>query len=79
MFITWLDFEEILLKTFLFGKFSLKNLDVFFQGQTLFWINHTNGWSNWSEMKRSASVGYWVYYVTLIFYFTYDFCVTKVG
>ena len=32
---------------FYFGKFSLKNSDVFFQGQTLFWPYLRNGWSDW--------------------------------
>ena len=37
-----------------FGKFSLKNLDVFFQGQTLFWPYLRNGWSDWCETKRKC-------------------------
>ena len=37
---------------FYFGKFSLKNSDVFFQGQTLFWSYLRNGWSDWCETKR---------------------------
>ena len=51
MHITWLDFGGILLETF-FAKFSLKILDVFFQGQTLYWTYLKNGWSDWCEMKR---------------------------
>ena len=39
---------------FNFGKFSLKNLDVFFQGQTLFWPYLRNGWSNWCETKTKG-------------------------
>ena len=31
--------------------FSLKNSDVFFQGQTLFWYHLSHGWSDWCEMK----------------------------
>ena len=37
-----------------FGKFSLKILDVFFQGQTLFWPNLRYGWSDWCETKRKC-------------------------
>ena len=59
MLITWLDCWTF------FGKFSLESLDVFFQGQTLFWPNLRNGSSDWCETKISASVGYWVYYMTL--------------
>ena len=51
MLITWVDFEGILLETF-FTKFSLKFLDVFFQGQTLYWTYLRNGWSDWCETKR---------------------------
>ena len=35
-----------------FVKFSLKILDVFFQGQTLYWTYLRNGWSDWCETKR---------------------------
>ena len=37
-----------------FGNFSLKNSDVFFQGQTLFWPYLINGWSDWCETKRKC-------------------------
>ena len=37
-----------------FCKFSLKILDVFFQGQTLFWPYLRNGWSDWCETKRKC-------------------------
>ena len=37
-----------------FGKFSLKILDVFFQGQTLLWPYLSNGWSDWCETKRKC-------------------------
>ena len=52
MVIFWLDFGEIVLETVIFGKFSLKIWDVFFQGQILFWPFVRNGWSNWYEMKN---------------------------
>ena len=55
-----------------FGKFSLKILDVFFQGQTLFWTYLRNGWSDWCKRKGSASVGYWAQYVTLTFDLTHN-------
>ena len=37
-----------------FGKFSLKILDVFFHGQTLFWSYLSNCWSDWCETKRKC-------------------------
>ena len=39
---------------FYFGKFSLKNSDVYFQGQTLFWPYLRNAWSDWCEPKRKC-------------------------
>ena len=39
---------------FYFSKFSLKNSDVLFQGQTLFWPYLRNGWSDWCETKRKC-------------------------
>ena len=39
-------------ENFYFGKLSLKNLDVFFQGQTLIWPYLRNGWSDWCETKK---------------------------
>ena len=71
MVITWLDFGEILLKTY-FGKFFLKILNVFFHCQTLFWPYLRNCWSDWCETKGSALVEYWVQYVTLTFDLTHD-------
>ena len=50
---TWLDFGEVLLETYL-GKFSSKNLDVFFQSQSLFWPYLRNGGSYWCETKRKC-------------------------
>ena len=46
------DFGGILLETLFFAKFSSKILDVFFQGQTLYWTYLRNGWSDWCERKR---------------------------
>ena len=37
-----------------FGKFSVKNSDVIFQGQTLFWPYLRNCWSDWYETKRKC-------------------------
>ena len=48
MLITWLDFGG----KYFFAKFSLKILDVSFQGQTLYWTYLRHGWSNWCETKR---------------------------
>ena len=44
----------------------------FFQGQTLYCPYLRNGWSDWCAMKWSASVGYWVSYVTLTFDLIHD-------
>ena len=57
---------------FYFDKFSLKDSNVFFQGQTLFWPYL--GMVGLIDVKRkgSASVGYWVQYVTLTFDLTHD-------
>ena len=52
MLITWLDFGGILLKTPFLPNFVLKILDVFFQGQALYWTYLRNGWSDWCETKR---------------------------
>ena len=41
-------------RNFYFGKFSLKFSDVFFQGQTPFWLYLRNGWSDWYETKRKC-------------------------
>ena len=51
---TWFDFGAVLMKTVIFGKFSFKISDVFFQGQTLFWTYLRNGWSDWFETKRKC-------------------------
>ena len=71
MVITWLDFGGILLKTN-FGKISLKNSDVLFQGQHYF--GHISGMVGRIDVKRkgSALVGYWVQYVTLTLDLTHD-------
>ena len=52
MVITWLDFGGILFETFFLPIFASKILDVFFQGQTLYWTYLRNGWSDWCETKR---------------------------
>ena len=52
MVITWLDFGGIPLETRVLPNFRKKNLDVFFQGQTLYWTYLRNGWSDWCETKR---------------------------
>ena len=55
-----------------FGRFSLKILDVFFQGQHYF--GHISGMVGRIDVKwkGSALVGYWVQYVTLTFDLTHD-------
>ena len=45
MVVTWLHFGEILVETVILQIFSLKNFDMFFQGQILFWPYLRNGWS----------------------------------
>ena len=72
MVITWLDFGLILFENCNFGKFSLKILDVFFQGQHYF--GHISGMVGRIDVKRkgSALVGYWVQYVTLTFDLIHD-------
>ena len=72
MVITWLDFWRSSVGNCYFSKFSLKMMDVFFQGQTLFWPYLRNGCSDWCETFESALVGYWVWYVTLTFDLTLD-------
>ena len=52
-----------------FVWFFFQVSDVFFQGQTIYWPYLRHGWSRWCETKGSASVGYWVNYVTLTFTF----------
>ena len=71
MLITWLDFGEILNKTFLV-KFSFKNSDVLFKVKHSF--GHISGMVGPIHVKRkgSVSVEYWVYYVTLTFDLTHD-------
>ena len=68
MVITWLNFLE----NCYFGKFSLKILDVFLQGQTLF--GHISEMVGPIDVKRkgSALFGYWVQYMTLTFDLTHD-------
>ena len=55
-----------------FGKFSLKILDVFFQGQHYF--GHISEMVGRIDVKRKggALVGHWVQYVTLTFDLTHD-------
>ena len=69
MVITWLDFEEFLLETFIFfNNFGC----VFSRSKTIF--GHISGKIDPIDVKRkgSASVGYWVKYVILTFDLTHD-------
>ena len=72
MGITWLVFEEVLLETFNFGNFSLKNSDVYFKVKHYF--GHITGMVCPIDVKRkgSALVGYWVQFAILTFDLTYD-------
>ena len=54
MVITILDFAEVLLETVILANVLFKNLDVFFQGQTLCWPYLRNGCSDWCEMKKEV-------------------------
>ena len=51
MVVTWLYLGELLLETVILGNFFFLNLDVFFQGRTLFWPYLRNDWSDWCDMK----------------------------
>ena len=80
IFITWLDFGEIMQELFV-ANFLLKIRMILFK------VKHSNGHSSSMvgaiDMKRKggASVGYWVNYVTLSFDFTHnlDFRLFKVN
>ena len=72
MVITWFDFGEALLKTVISANFLLKNRMCFFNIKHYF--GHISGMVGPINVKRwgSASVGYWVQYVTLTFDLTHD-------
>ena len=55
MLITWINIGEILMEYFCIGKYSLKNLDVFFFKVKLS-FGHISGivWSDWYEKKRKC-------------------------
>ena len=53
MFITWLDFGEILLNL-LFWQIFFKNFGCVFSRSKLFLPYLRNGWSNWCETKRKC-------------------------
>ena len=58
------------------GDFCLKISDVFWStSHTFYWKHLRNGWSDWRETTRGASVGFWVNYVTLTFDLTHDLVV----
>ena len=73
MVITRLDFEEILLETFILANFLLKFRMCFFKVKHYFGL--ISGMVGPIDVKRkgSASVGYWAQYVTLTFDLTHDF------
>ena len=67
MIINWLDFGEVLLDTFILAKFRM----CFFKVKHS--IGHISGMVGPIDVKRkgSASVWYWVQYVTLTFDLTH--------
>ena len=72
MVITWLYFGEVLLETFILANFLYKFRMCFFKVKHYF--GHISGIVGPIDVKRkgSASVGYWVQYVTLTFDLTHD-------
>ena len=72
MVITWWDFGEVLLETFILANFLWKFLMCFFKVKHYF--GHISGMVCPIDVKwkGSASVGYWVQYVTLTFDLTHD-------
>ena len=72
MVITWLDFGEVLLESFILANFLLKIRMCFFKVKHYF--GHISGMVGPIDVKRkwSALVGYWVQYVTLTFDLTHD-------
>ena len=72
MLITWLDFGEILLITFFFLQFILKNFGFFSGSNTLGHISGMVGGLIDLKQKGNVSVEYWVYYVTFTIDLTQD-------
>ena len=74
MVITWLDFGEVLLETVILDNFPL------FFSMVENYFGHITGMVGPIDVKRKgkASVGYWVWYVTLIFDITRDLRCFKV-
>ena len=72
MAITWLDFGEVLLKTVILANFPLKFWMCFFKVKHYF--GHISGMVGPIDVKQkgSASVWYWVEYVTSTFDLTHD-------
>ena len=68
MVINRLDFGGILFETLFLPNFLRKILDVFFQGQTLYWTYLRNGWSDWCE-----TIEYRANYVILTVDLIHDF------
>ena len=68
MVTTWSEFGEVLLETFILAKFRM----CFFKVKHYF--GHISGMIGPIDVKRkgSASVGYWIQYVTLTFDLTHD-------
>ena len=72
MVITWLDFGEVLLETFILAYFLYKFRMCFVKVKHYFGhISRMVGPID-VKRKRSTSVGYWVQYVTLTFHLTHD-------
>ena len=70
--ITWLDIGALLLKTVILANFFLKKWMCFFKVKHFF--GHFSGMIGLIDVKRkgSASVWYWVWYMTLTFDLTHD-------
>ena len=77
MVITWLDFGEVLLETSILANFLLKFRMCFFKVKHYF--GHISGMVGPIDVKRkgSASVGYWLQYVTLTLDLTHDLDVSR--
>ena len=73
MVITWFDFEEVLLETFILANFFFFQFGMCFI-KVKHYFGHISGMVGPIDVKQkgSASVGYWAQYVTLTFDLTHD-------
>ena len=70
MVITWFDFREVLLEAVILTNFLQNFWICFFKDKHYF--GHISGMVGPIEQKGSASVGYWVWYVTMTCDITHD-------